>query len=259
MELKLIQEDKKANTMLFSVTGASASHINAIRRSIIDNVPVMAIDEVEFRKNNSILYDEMVAHRLGLVPLSTDLKSYFVQKECKCEGAGCDRCTLKLTLSEKGPKTVIASDIKSLDPKVKPVYGDIPIVKLLKGQDLEFEATAKLGVGKEHAKFAPGLAWYSFMPKITINQKNAEAIKDKYPPQIFGKDGKVIKDLAYHPNLVDACAGVDDGAIKVEYDESTYLFFVESWGQLSCKDIVITALEQFTKKLDALGVLVKDW
>ena len=122
-------------------------------------------------------------------------------------------------------------------------------------QDLEFEATARLGVGKSHAKFAPGIAWYSFMPKLTINQKKAAELKDKYPVQIFGKDGTVIKDLANHPNLVDACAGVDD-AIKVEYDESTFLFFVESWGQLGCKEIVKTASEQFTKKLDELNSLV---
>ncbi len=259
MEAKLLHEDKKKQTLLFEVKDASPAYMNAIRRSIIDNVPVMAIDEVEFRKNSSILYDEVVAHRLGLIPLTTDLKSYFVSKDCKCDGAGCARCTLKLTLSMKGPKMVTSEDFKTADPKIKPAFDKIPIVKLLKGQDIEFEATAKLGVGKDHAKWVPGLAWYTYKPKLTINNnaKKIEEFKDKYPPQIFDKSGKIDKNLMLFPNLVGACEGICDELIKVEWDESSYLFYVESWGQLSCKEIVKTAIEQFDSKIAQFEELVK--
>jgi len=107
----------------------------------------MAIEDVEVRKNSSSLYDEMIAHRLGLIPLTTDLKSYNLPSECKCEGKGCARCQLVLTLSAKGPGIVYSSSLKSKDPKVKPVFDNFPIVKLLKGQEIELEATATLGTG----------------------------------------------------------------------------------------------------------------
>jgi DNA-directed RNA polymerase subunit D len=99
-----------------------------------------------------ILYDEMIAHRLGLVPLTTDLKSYNLPQKCTCKGAGCAKCQLKVSLKAKSAGLVLSSEIKTKDPEVKPVFDDIPVVKLLKGQDLELTATAVLGKGKEHAK-----------------------------------------------------------------------------------------------------------
>lgn len=259
MEVKLINKDNKKGTIIFSVSDTDHAYMNTLRRTILDNVPVMAIDEVEFRKNNSILYDEIIAHRLGLLPLSTDLKSYNLISECKCKGAGCARCTLKLTLSVKGPKMVLASDIKTKDPKVKPVFPSTPIVKLLKNQELKFEATACLGVGKEHSKFIPGLAWYTYKPIVTINNssKKLAEYKSKYPPQIFNKDGNIDKNLIIYPNLVDACAGICDEIIKIEYDESSFLFYIETWGQLDCKQILVTAIEQLNKKFDNANAAFK--
>lgn len=251
MEVKPISQDKKKGTLVFSVKDTAPSFLNAIRRSILDNVPVMAIADVEFRKNDSILYDELIAHRLGLIPLTTDLKSYNLRKDCKCKGEGCARCTLKITLSAKGPKTVYASELKSKDPKIKPVYDDMIIVKLLKEQELEFEATASLGIGKEHAKWSPGLAWYYYKPIITINNnsKKLEQFREKYPPQIFDKEGKIDKNIVLQPNLIDACEGVCDDIIKIEYDEASFMFFIESFGQLDCKSMLSAAIDRFGAKL----------
>ena len=94
------------------------AYLNTIRRFMMEEVPVMAIEDVEFKKNSSVLYDEIIAHRLGLLPLSTDFKSYTLPEKCSCKGEGCARCQLKLTLKGKGPGTVYASDIKTKDPKV---------------------------------------------------------------------------------------------------------------------------------------------
>lgn len=131
-------------------TDAPAYYLNAIRRYIISEVPTLAIEDVELRRNEGILYDEMVAHRLGLVPIVTDLKSYLGKKDPG----------LTFTLSEKGPKTVVSSSLISNDAKASPVHSDIPIVKLLKDQELELVAKAVLGKGKDHAKWSPGLAFY---------------------------------------------------------------------------------------------------
>jgi DNA-directed RNA polymerase subunit D len=206
MEIKLVENQEKKNRLVFSLKGADTAYANTLRRIMGFEVPVMAIEDVEFRKNTSILYDEMIAHRLGLIPLSTDLKSYNMMSECKCKGAGCASCTVKLILKVQGPCTVYASDIKSKDPEIKPLYGKMPIVKLLEGQELEFEATAVLGQGKEHSKWATGLVYYK-MPNV---------------------------------------------------DSDEYIFTVESWGQLTPKEIVVNAINIYNKELEQFADLVKN-
>jgi len=257
MEVRLLEKEKD-NKISFIVKVITPTWANLLRRYMMEEVPVMAIEDVEFRKNNSILYDEIIAHRLGLIPLKTDLKSYYLPEKCKCNGKGCARCTLKMTLTAKGPCTVYASEIKSKDPKVKPVYPNIPIVKLLKGQDIELEATAILGKGKEHVKWSPGIVWYTFKPKITVNNNHPdfEAYKDKYPPQVF-KNGKIDKLLIEEKNLVDACDGVNKNIVSIEYDDTSFIFHVESWGQLSCKEMVLQALDIFQEELDEFTKKIK--
>ena len=205
METKLIEYQEKKNRLIFSLSGVDTAYANTLRRIMGFEVPVMAIDDVEFRKNTSILYDELISHRLGLIPLSTDLKAYNLMSEYKCKGAGCASCTVKLTLKAQGPGTVYASEIKSKDPAIKPLFGKMPIVKLLEGQEIEFEATAILGMGKEHSKWCPGLIFY------------------KIPSP----------------------------------DKDEFIFTVESWGQLTPKEIVTKAIEIYDKQLEEFAELVK--
>ena len=145
MSVELVEFNAKANKVMFLLKGANAAYANSLRRAVLESVPAMAIENVEFRKNSSVLYDEMIALRLGLVPLTTDIKGYNLPSKCKCNGEGCASCQVKLTLKVEGPATVYSSDLKSKDPKIKPVFPGMPIVKLLKGQALEVEATAMLG------------------------------------------------------------------------------------------------------------------
>ena len=114
---------------------ANESLANAIRRSVSE-VPTLAIDEVEIFKNDSALYDEIVSHRLGLVPLKTE-KS--MSKKTKIE----------FKLSKKGPCTVYSGD---LDGAGEVIYKNIPITILGKEHKLELVATAILGTALEHAK-----------------------------------------------------------------------------------------------------------
>jgi len=203
----------------------------------------------------------MVAHRLGLIPLKTDLKSYNLPENCKCKGEGCARCQLKLTLkATKGSGIVYASELKSKDPAVKPVIPKIPIVKLLKGQSLELEATAVLGKGKVHVKWSPGLAYYKHKPIIEIgNVKNPEEVVEKTHGNIFEiKNGKleVIKDNLFKYDLAGILEDVSNGEIKVVYDNDI-IFYIESWGQLSCKEILNEALSIFNKTYDEFSEAVK--
>jgi len=253
-----MKEKNKFKTS-FEISNTSASLVNELRRIMIEEVPVMAIEEVEFKENSSVLYDEILAHRLGLIPLTTDLKSYNLPEECKCKGKLCPRCSVKLSLRAKGPCMVYASDLKSKDPKIKPVFPKMPIVELLKNQELEFVATAILGKGKDHMKFSPCLAYYSYKPiiKVNNNQKLLTEFKDKYPPQIFNEKGEIKKELINTPQLIDAVEGVCDDLVKVEYKEDEFVFYIESWGQLSCKEIMKTAVKILKQKLDEFVSFIK--
>ncbi len=256
MNIQKLSEDKKNGRVCFLIKGINPGFANALRRSIMDSVPTMAIDEVEFKKNMSVLYDEMIAHRLGLVPLKTDLKSYTISTQCKCGGVGCSRCTLKLTLKSSAVGELNAFSIKSKDPAVKPVY-DIPIVKLLKEQEIELEATAKLGQGKEHVKFSPGLAYYRYLPIFSIDSgkcTNAEEVAKACSVNVFDvKNEKLVinKNNEYNCHLCGACADIAaNGSVKLNETDSDYLFFIEPWGQLSVKEMLTTALEMFSKEIE---------
>jgi DNA-directed RNA polymerase subunit D len=203
-----------------------------------------------------VLYDEIVAHRLGLIPLTTDLKSYVLSSKCKCNGEGCARCSVKMTLSSKSAGYVLASEIKSKDSKVKPAYPDMPVAKLLKGQDIELEATAKLGTGKEHVKWSPCLAYYQYYPIIEISAdkvKNPEEVANVCPKKIFEvKGGKlaVNKDRLLGCHLCEACMETAEGqGVSVKGDDSTFIFYVEPWGQLSAKQIVSAAADVLGEEL----------
>ncbi len=257
MELHIIGHDKKNEKLSFLLKNANCVFANTLRRAIVDQVPTMAIEIVEFRKNSSVLYDEVISHRLGLLPLSTDIKSYIPLEKSKLEDPFQDpRCTLKLTLSTKGPCTVYASEIKSKDPKVKPVFPKMPIVKLLKGQELEFEATAVLGYGNAHAKWSPGLAYYKAKPQITISKEvaNPEEVAKVCPAVFEVKNGKLIfnKDNLFECNTLDLAveAAKPEGAVVLQESDTDFIFYVESWGQLPCKEMLTAATEAFDEQLD---------
>ena len=134
MNIELISKDDKQGIAVVLVKDSSDFFVNTYRRTIIEEVPTLAIEEVEFKDNSSAIYDEVIALRLGLLPIKTDLKSYNLPKECKCKGEGCSQCQLKLTLQASTIGNVESESIKSKDPKCKPLYPKMPIAKLLKGQ-----------------------------------------------------------------------------------------------------------------------------
>ena len=261
MEVRVLENNKEEGKLSFVLKDADFTFANTVRRLVQEEVPTMAIEDVEFRKNSSIIYDEILAHRLGLVPLKTDLKSYNLPGKCKCKGKGCARCQLKMTLSpSKGTGTVYASEIKTKDSAIKPVYGKMPIVKLLKGQELELEATAMLGNGKDHAKWVPGLIYYKYRPAIDVgNVKDPGAVVEACPLDIFEiKNNKllVIKDRLLKCTLCEACTDVDEN-IKLNYTDKEFVFYMESWGQLTCKEIINESARIFDEKLDEFSDALK--
>ncbi len=249
VEIEVVKADKKNNKLTIIVKKTNAPFVNALRRAILESVPTMAIEDVELRKNNSVLYDEVVAHRLGLLPLTTDLESYNPPSKCKCNGEGCASCQVKLTLEAEGPGIITASEIKSKDSKVKPVFPETPIAKLLKGQKIEAEATAILGTGKDHAKWSPAHVWYKNKPVLKIgNVKDPHSVADACPPGVFEvKNGKLIanEEKLLTTDLAGLAEEASNGEVTVEKSDD-FVMFIESFGQLDCKEI----LEQAAKSLD---------
>jgi DNA-directed RNA polymerase subunit D len=134
-------------------------YVNALRRLAISEVPTLAIDDVVMIDNSSVVHDEAVAHRLGMIPLRTDLKRFVMPHDCDCKSTlGCSKCRVLLVLdSEATERTriVTSGELKSEDEEVKPVSDEIPILTLAPGQKVKFEAYARLGNGKSHAKWQP--------------------------------------------------------------------------------------------------------
>ena len=157
MKIKILE--KTDMTLKVELTNIPLSYANALRRFSISEVPCMAIDEVVILENSSVMYDELVSHRLGLIPLRTDLSRFVLPEDCDCNSSlGCSQCRVLLVLdveSKDGTMTIYSKDMVSEDDYVVPTHPEIPIVKLSNGQRLKLEAYAKLGKGTEHAKWQP--------------------------------------------------------------------------------------------------------
>ncbi len=161
---------------------------------------------------------------------------------------------------EKASKTgnVLASELKCKYENIAPIHSEMPITKLTKGQSLEVEATAVLGKGRVHAKWSPGHIYYYNEAKVTVNNddKLLNQMKDKYPPQIFDKSGKIDRNLINTPALIDACEGISK-LVEIERKEDSFIFVLESWGQLTPKAIIMEAMNQLDKQAEEIATLIR--
>ncbi len=225
----------KGNNLELEFTDASAAYMNTLRRAIMNETTTLAIELVEMRKNNSIMYDEMIAHRLGLLPLTTPIGDYALPSTEEMENQEFSaKSSVKGTLSAKGPCTVYAKDLKFKDTKVKPVHPETPIAKVLEGQEIECEVTAVLGKGKEHSKWSPGLVYYHEIPKFK---------------------GKSLS-VADERGLAKELEKIDETSKDFEPRTNHYYFRIEAWGQLEATDMLILALDELNKSLKEFDLLL---
>ncbi|MFQ5496342.1 MAG: DNA-directed RNA polymerase subunit D [Nitrosopumilus sp.] len=148
------KDDQKISVKL---KGIPLQYANALRRICLNGVPVFAIDTVDILENSSVLPDEGIAHRLGLIPLKTDLARFNEPSKCDCQSeTGCSNCRVMLVLDSGDSdvtRTILSNELSSEDESVKPVSDKIPIVQLAPGQRIKVECYARLGRGTEHAKW----------------------------------------------------------------------------------------------------------
>jgi DNA-directed RNA polymerase subunit D len=271
LEIKVIED--KETVFRFLLKGTNHAYANALRRTMLAEVPAMAIEDVIIIENTSVLYDETIAHRLGLIPLKTDLDAYVLPEDCDCKSElGCSKCRASFTLEIEAsdePLMVYSSHLKS-ESDVTPVSANIPIVKLGAKQKLRLEAYARLGRGIEHAKWQPVSACaYKYQPSVTLdpdNLSNPEEVIQICPTDVYTLDPEkkiIIRDemaCTLCMDCVQKAVPVDSKKsfpVRIEGDETAFVFYVETTGAIPPKRIIVEASNILDRKASGLTDLVK--
>jgi DNA-directed RNA polymerase subunit D len=257
MEIELKNRDE--NQLIFTVDGVDVSMVNALRRICMVEVPTLAIETVKILKNDARIFDEALAHRLGMVPIVTDLEVLVAPEDCDC-GDHCSRCSVSLLLKGKGPKTLYSGDLKSEDPLIKPVTDTIPLVKLKEGEEVELEAIAQIGTGEEHAKWQPTTSCaYKYYPQINIDLEKCEACKvcaQECPRNVLEFDEKKNQVMIVNLENCSLCRtcmkDCQSGSIVVDVQEDKFIFNIETDGSLSPAEVLTRACDILSQKADKI-------
>lgn len=258
------------NSVKFILSDVSLAFANAIRRLALAEVPSLVIEDVYVLRNTSPLFDEFIAHRLGLIPLKYDVDDLDLnfRDKCDCGGIGCNLCTVTLMLSKETDNqtnaVVYSGDLVSAQEGVEPITTKIPIVKLGPNQALELECMAQLGIGKEHAKWQPVSAMgYQKFPILEINKAKCTnclaCIEACYRGvyQKIGDEVQIVNPLSC--TLCNYCLDFcKPEAIKIGSDSSKVIFSFETNGGIppskilsKTGEILLTNIDEFKKTLES--------
>lgn len=238
MDIKKVYEDE--NTSKYLIKGTTIAFMNTLRRTIMKDIACLAVDEVTFYENDSVIFDEMLANRLGLLPIKTDLKSYKKGD------------TVKLILEKEGPGIVTSKDIKCTDPKIEISDKKIYITKLGKDQHIKLEMNAIMDDAKEHAKHQPAIVSYHEIPIIKNNKKieNLKKLMEELPKNsVEEKAGKLFFIDPYNITVQNQPINIlEKYGIEVEFSKDEFVLTIETIGQLTQQEVINLAIEQLDSK-----------
>ncbi len=259
---------------------ASAAQANAIRRTLLADLPKLAIEAVEFHlgpirdeasgkdyDSSTSMFDEAVALRLGLLPIPTDLGQFRRKSECTCGGEGCAHCQVMYSIDKKGPCTVYAKDLVPLgDETLAILEPEVPIVRLGARQALLAYATAIVGTAREHAKWqVASSAGVSPYPHVKI-QRHAgctdaclKRVAASCPVNILEfSQGKLSCTNEPACILCHACEqACEHGSIHIEPDASRHFLQFETDGSLSAREALRVALKDLRRRFEELREAVQ--
>ena len=205
--LEVIYKDSKKISV--KLKGVPLQYANALRRICLNGVPIFAIDTVDIIENSSVLPDEGLAHRLGLIPIKTDLARFNEPSKCECQSeTGCSNCRVMLVIDSGDSdvtRTVLSNELSSEDDSVKPTSDKISIVQLTQGQRIKIECYARLGRGTEHAKWnSANISTLTDTDKKDESVLTVESTGALSPEQILlaGVD-EVCKKLVEFKDMID--------------------------------------------------------
>lgn len=257
--MKIRVLSKTDTEIKFLIEDSNPQFVNALRRIMISEIPIMAVDSVDFTENGSVLYNEIIAHRMGLIPLMFDTKKFHSKDEHE-DGKTCSMCEVVFVINKKGPAMVHSKDIKSSDPDVKPLYDNIPIVELFDGQKLKLEASASLGLAKNHARYQASIAHYRYFPTAVLKGKltNSEEVMKDCPKNAIKIDGEKVS-VTMDCDLCKECIKVakPKGSLEIEGDPTKFIFNIESVSSLKPEEIVFSAIDILKNKAKDFGKEVK--
>ncbi len=259
MKIEILEESDLR--VKFILREAPIALANSFRRAMKSLVPTMAVDYVDFYMNTSFLYDEIIAHRIGLIPIKTDLERFNLPEKCSCGGEGCPNCQVSFRLNVEGPKVVYSGDLISDDPEIRPVYDNIPIIELYEGQQLMIEAVARLGTGKEHAKFQPvTVCFYKIIPEIVVKDNCDKCGKcvEVCVRNVLKKENDKIEvgDVLACSMCMECVKNCEEKSIEV-LETNDYLFTVEGTGALPVKTVMRKALEILRDKAKEMNEIIQ--
>ena len=247
------------------VRGVDPTFMNAMRRIVMSEIPVPSIELVYIIENTGVLYDEIIAHRMGYIPLKGGEALIFT-KDCECQGKGCPRCeailAMDVTASENNFK-VLSGRLKA-EGSVFAANTEIPIAELNAGQRLALEARARLGTAKQHAKWQPvSIAVVKYEPQVKIDQKTCDLCAlcvDECPKKILEiKEKRLVVTSPLACSLCKVCESIcQKGSIKVTYNDSNAVLTIESTGGMTNEELVSAATEVLLKKCSSLRDALKE-
>ncbi len=235
--------DRKAR---FLVRGVTPAFANGLRRAMVADVPTMAIDEVRFIENSSVMFDEQLALRLGLVPLSTPPEGEFV-----------DGDTVTLSIDVEGPGTAYSGDLVSSDSLVQPAEENVPIIDLKDDQRLEAEADAIVERGKDHAKHQGGVAvGYRHLQRVEVDGDlpEFEDERSRIVRGVIEDDGELIPTSEFDDDLSNRYPGKE---VTVEDVPNAFVFHVETDGSFTVDELVMRAVESLEVRATQLEEAVQ--
>ncbi len=225
----------------FLVRGVTPAFANGLRRAMLADVETFAIDTVRFIENSSVMFDEQLALRLGLVPLSTPPVGEFTEDD-----------VVTLSIDVEGPNTAYSGDLVSSDDLVEPADENIPIIDLKDGQRLEAEADAVLDHGKGHAKHQGAVAaGYRHLQQVEVVGDLPE-FEDDEPQIVRGVveiDGELVPAAEFGHDLSNRYPGKE---VQVEDVPNAFVFHVETDGSFPIEELVTRAADSIEQRARAL-------
>lgn len=288
---------RNPNVLKFNIKGVDEAFVNALKRTMTEDVPTLAIDKVEIYKNTSVLYDQMlVVQRLSFISINSENVDQFVYAdECLCKNTSidsyCKKCSVAFQINVKNTSKEVRvvtdrdfecdceEDRKYIEFPNQPGLPPLPIVELGHQQEIHLKAIVRKGRGSLHAKWSPIVkCHFNAIPKVRLDQnllktwsrQEKQAIVESCPKKVFflkmGDDDLVdVEDSGRKCTRCEECLKCTNQVLKKPIQaislselKSTFVFFIETSEQRKPMDVLKAAIKILVQDLQTVSYLLKN-